>query len=173
MANEHQTVIGINPGSRYLGVAVIRDGDLREWNVKVFKRKRTQKKLQSAEKILLELIDLYDPTALSIKVLHPSRRSKYLEEMVVMLKNIARTHRIRVVQYAIEDLKEDSSGPEVINNKRKLTETITAKYPALFHDLNRERGHRNPYHVRMFEAVSLASACYRKLEKSSGKNSDE
>ena len=37
-------------------------------------------------------------------------------------------------------------------------------YPALAYDLERETQNRNPYRVRMFEAVALAAVCWQQIE---------
>jgi Holliday junction resolvasome RuvABC endonuclease subunit len=163
MAKDRRTVIGISPGSRHTGFAVIRNGDLREWGVKVLHGKRSQKKLEYTKQLIVELIDLYDPAALSIKELHPSRRSPYLRALVSAFKAVARNRKIPIFEYGIESLKEESAATENINNKLKLAEIMTAKYPVLFRELNEERSHKIPYRVRMFEAVALADAGSRKL----------
>jgi hypothetical protein len=49
-------------------------------------------------------------------------------------------------------------------NKRKLAELLAAMYPALVYDFQREAENRNPYRVRMFEAVALAAVCWQEIE---------
>jgi hypothetical protein len=113
----------------------------------------------------LDLIELYEPDVMAIKALHPARRSKYLEGMVAILTSVARSHKMKVVQCAIEDLKKESTVTERVNNKKKLTETMAARFPTLYHDLKRERGHKDPYYVRMFEAVALANLSTHELKR--------
>lgn len=164
MAKAPRTVIGINPGSRYVGYAVIRDGDLREWGVKAFLAKNSQKKFERTKKPIIELIGLYEPTVLSMKETHPSRRSPYLNKLVITLKSIGRSRKIPIFEYDIETLREQCAGNEMITNKKKLAEAMAAEFPALNNDLAQEKKHKRPYHVIMFEAVALAAAGYRKLD---------
>ncbi|GAF91324.1 unnamed protein product, partial [marine sediment metagenome] len=39
-------IIGINPGTRYLGISVFQDSDLRDWRIKVFQEKWSEHKIK-------------------------------------------------------------------------------------------------------------------------------
>lgn len=60
------------------------------------------------------------------------------------------------MQYSIDDIEQFFS-PERNINKSKLAELICQRHPVLRHELEREQDNYNPYHVRMFEAVALAT----------------
>ncbi len=53
------TVLGINPGSRYLGIAVFQGPELREWRVKVIKGKGLKERIEKVKEIVSSFIELY------------------------------------------------------------------------------------------------------------------
>lgn len=158
------TILGINPGARYIGIAVFQGAELRDWGIKVIKGKWSKEKLKKIIEIISGFIEQYEPDALAIKSLHPSRSSPNLNRLVAKIKELSEKKGVKVYQYSIAELKTFFSPEEKIN-KKKLAERIASKYPDLFHELNREKNHKNPYHIRMLEAVVLGSICFYQLDK--------
>jgi len=157
-------IIGISPGTRYMGVAVFCGWELRDWQVKNIEGKWSKEKMEKAMKVVSSLIEQYQPNVLSIKKLHPSRTSPNLSRLVSRIKELAKRKKLEVYQYSIKEL-EDFFYPEGRINKRELAEIMASEYPVLSHELNREKAHRNPYHIRMFEAVALGSTCLHQLDR--------
>jgi hypothetical protein len=134
-------VLAINPGSSYVGVAVFEGSELKDWRLKVIK-----------------------PNVLAIKRLHPSRRSINLNQLVSRIKQLSKRKGLKIVRYSIKDLETFFSPAERIN-KKKLAEMLATKYPALWHEFDKERHNKNPYHIRVFEAVALGAVCSQQLDK--------
>ena len=158
-------IIGINPGTRYLGVAVLYGQELLDWRIKVLDGKWSKDKIVKAIGIVSELIGQHEPEALAIKKLHLSRRSENLSRLANKIKVLARRKKLKVYQYSIKEIEDFFIEGEKLN-RRNLIEAMVKLYPILHHDLNKERNHKNPYYFRMFEAVALASACAQRLGKS-------
>ena len=157
-------IIGINPGSKCLGLAIFQESDLRYWGINTLKGKGSKEKIKKTREILSDLFLRYDIGALAIKKLHPSRSSKNLNRLAAEIKGFSKRKGLRVYEYSLKDLEEFFYPKERIN-KKKLSEIIAAMYPALLHELKKEKTHKNPYHIRMFEAVALASTCFHQLDK--------
>jgi len=157
-------IIGINPGTRHLGIAIFQDSELRDWGVKVFRGRWSKAKKEKIIKTLLSFIDQYESSILAIKKLHPSRSSQNLRQVVARIKEFSKRRNLKVYQYSIKEL-ERFFHPEEKLNKKKLTKILTSEYPDLFHELNREKKNKNPYYIRMFEAVALASVCFHQLDR--------
>jgi Holliday junction resolvasome RuvABC endonuclease subunit len=164
MPKTHLTIIGINPGTRYLGIAVFQGTELMDWRVKTFKGKWSKGKMEKIIGAILEIIELYEPDALAVKKLHPSRRSENLARLTIKIKELARRKGLRVYQYSIKDLEDFFVENEKLN-KRNLAEAVLSRYPDLSHELNKEKSHKNPYHIRAIEAVALASICLSQMDK--------
>ena len=157
-------ILAINPGSRYLGVASFQQAELRDWGVKVLKGKWSGEKMEMAKKTVSILMDCWRPDVLAIKLLHPARSSRNLKGLVAKVKELSKRRGLKVYQYSIKEL-EDFFSPKERINKRKLTEIIALQHAELLPELEKERSRKNPYHLRMFEAVALGSMCFHQLDR--------
>ena len=163
MANEPITIVGINPGTRYLGVAVLKGSQLREWRIKLVNRNSIEGKVKYVESIMRKLIERYKPDAVALKKLHPSRSSTNLDRLVQAIRQCANERKIKLCEYSLSKvetllLHEDKT------NRWKLAEYITAPFPVLNRVLRNELNCANPYYIRMFEAVALSTACFQEIE---------
>ncbi len=163
MVKQTITVIGINPGTRYLGISVFRETELRDWRVKVIKGKCQKEKIVRGMMIVSSLVAEYKPKALAIKGIHPSKSSQNLNMLATKIKEFSRRKKLKVYEYSIKEL-ETFFSTEGKTNKKKMVEMIASKYPDLSNEFNREKKQKNPYHTRMFEAVALGSMCVYQLD---------
>ena len=76
MPKKPPRILAVNPGSRYIGIAVFRGPELLDWGVKVVAGKTPSGKLGSVRAILRDCVERYDPDVLVIKRLHRSRSSR-------------------------------------------------------------------------------------------------
>jgi hypothetical protein len=157
-------ILVINPGTRYLGIALFEGSELLDWGVKVIKGKWSREKMEMAKKTVSILMDCWGPDILAIKLLHRARSSRNLKGFVAKVKELSKRRGLKIYQYSIKEL-EDFFSPEEKINKRKLAEIIASQHPELLPELEKERSHKNPYHLRMFEAVALGSMCSHQLDK--------
>jgi len=164
MIKELIKILAINPGTRYLGIAIFRGAELRDWRVKVVEGKWSEEKINKIKTIILNLIDKYGPDVLAIKRLNLSRSSSNLTRLSTKIKNLARRKSLMVYQYTLDDLKAFFSPKDKIS-KKKMAAMVTKAYPALCHELGKENSNRNSYYIRMFESVALGLVCYRQLDK--------
>lgn len=151
-------IIGINPGTRYLGIAVLDGSELLDWRIKTLEGRWSEEKIKQAIGVVSELIERYELDVLAIKKLHPSRRTENLLRLSDKIKNFARLKKLKVFQYSIKDIEKSYIVDEKLN-KRNLFEALVKFYPELYPELKKEQSYKNPYHTRIIEAVALASAC--------------
>ena len=125
--------------------------------------KWSKKKIDRVIDMICEYIELYDLNTIVLKKLHPSRSSNNLRLLVSRIKSLAVRKKIKVYEYSIKELEEIFINDER-HNKKNLAEKMVSDYPCLIHELEKEKAHknRNPYHLRMFEAVALGAACFQK-----------
>ena len=135
-----------------------------DWRIKVLRGKWSKEKMKKVTEIISELIDRYGPGVLAIKKLHASRRSQNLAQLVIKIKEFSRRKGLKVYQYFIKEIEKFFIEREKLN-KRNLIDVIVKLYPMLHHDLKKEQTHKNPYYFRMFEAVALGAACFRKAHE--------
>lgn len=163
MVKKPLTILAINPGSKYLGIAVFEGPELRDWCIKAIKGKWSKAKFKKVETILSDLMMQYEPNVLAIKKLHPSRTSKKLNRLVAHVKAFCQKKGLKIYQYSLEELENFLSPGERIN-KNQLAEAVASHYPFLFHELAKEQNHKNPYLIRMFEAIALGTVCFSRLD---------
>ena len=164
MSKQAPKILGLNPGSKYLALAILRGSDLRYWGIKVLKGTRSKGKVEKTRKILSDLIDRYDLNVLAIKKLHRSRSSKNLNWLTARIREFARRKGLIVHEYSLGDLERCFSPEEKIN-KKQMAELVASQYPFLYPALEKEKGNRNPYLIRMFEAIALGIRCFDQLDK--------
>jgi RNase H-fold protein (predicted Holliday junction resolvase) len=157
-------IIGINPGTRYLGLAIFQDWNLVDWRIRTLDGKWSSKKIEKTIRTINEYIELYNLKAVVLKKLHPARSSKNLRKLVDRIKSLAARKRIRIFQYSIKELEAIFLAEER-HNKKSLAQKMALDYPFLVHELEREQAHKNPYRMKMFEAVALGAACFQKVYK--------
>jgi len=157
-------ILAINPGSRYIGFAVFYEHELRDWGIKVVKRKAGQERLAVAIRIISAIIDQNQIGLIAVKALHPSRSSSYLNQFLSGIKLLARRKALKILEYPLSAV-ESYLGSEQKMNKRNLAEFVSQIYPCLMHELEKENDSLNPYHIRMFEAVALGLTCLKDLKK--------
>ena len=163
MFQESLTILAVNPGTKHLGLAVFEASDLVYWAIRVLKGKWSGKKLADSETVLETLIDHYDVGMLVLKKLDSSRTSGNLDCLVRSIIKLAKKKGIRLCFYTIGDIKK-CLAVGMKTNKMVLAGIVTARYPFLAHELEREKRHKHPYFVRMFEAIAAGVVTYNRLK---------
>jgi len=154
------TILAVNPGSRYLGLAVFCGQELIDWGIRVIKKRSLEDKLALAKSLVSAMIAQHEAKILAIKRLHPSRTSVNLARLAATLTALASSAGLRVCEYPLEQVETALCGTQKVS-KKKLAKTISETYPFLERELVKEMASRNPYHTRMFEAVALGLTCLR------------
>lgn len=149
------TILGISPGTRSMGVAIIRNDDLVDWKVQTFKGRWSKSKCSGITATLQKLLEKHDIQIVAMKVIHPSRCSKELRQLIASIEAMLSDNGISLYRYTIDDLKgyviEDGR-----NNKEILVQYIKQRYPELFRVCDIEERNENSYYMRMIEAVVAA-----------------
>ncbi|WAC07986.1 MAG: hypothetical protein OS130_01945 [Thermodesulfobacteriota bacterium] len=164
MHKKSPKILGINPGTRYVGVAFFQGPELKDLRIKVIEGREFKEKLKKTKAILSDLIARYEPNILAIKKLHPSRSSQNLNRLATRLKEFSKQKRLKVFEFPMKDLEKFLSIEKSIKNKRELQEAVVSRYPFLVNELSKEKKNKNSYFVRMFEAIALGVVCFNRLD---------
>ena len=159
MIHQSLTILAVNPGTKYIGLAVFQISDLVYWGTRVLKGKWSEKKMENAEAALENLIDRYHVDALVLKKLHSSRSSDNLNCLAVSIEKLAKKKGIKLCLYSLGDLKE-SLAVGMKANKMAIAGIMTTRYPFLIHEFEKEKRHKHPYFIRMFEAIAAGIVTY-------------
>jgi RNase H-fold protein (predicted Holliday junction resolvase) len=150
-----RTLLGISPGTRIVGLAVIRKGELVEWSVKTFKEKWSKDKERAILAAIERLCRDYGVEAVSVKKVDPSRSSPELDRLQVAITALADRMQIAAVQFSLSDLDYGvRTGTK--QTKGSLSEHVASRHPEFKDEYQRERGNRREYYTKMFEAIAMA-----------------
>ncbi len=163
MHKKPKTIIGINQGTRSLGISVFKGIDIRDWRIKIFQEKWSKKKMERIMSMVSALIEKYKPDVIALKKLHPSRVSRPLNRITDQILEYSEINNIKVYKYSIKEM-ENYFSPDKRISKENMAEIVVSKYPELFHELKKENKNYNAYYIRMFEGVALGSICSQQLD---------
>jgi len=163
MTSKPLNILPINPGTRYLGTAVFRGTELYDWAMRVVKGSSVQEKEKSVERIILEYVDRYRINTVVIKKLHPHRASSNLRQLIEKIRRTASQGKIAILELSIEEMKTVLLSCES-GSRRLVMNEVVERYPFLHAEAERMRRGKNPYLIRMFEAVGLGTASFRRLD---------
>ena len=162
MTRKIPKILAINPGTRYVGIAIFHGLELVEWRVKVIGEQWSKEKQRKILVLVRRFIEQYEPNVLAIKQLHRSRSSDNLNCLASRIKQLSKRNGLKVYQYTIKELEAFFLG-KGRTSKNKLAQVLASKYHFLLPEFQKEQENKNPYYFRMFEAVALGAACAHKL----------
>ena len=152
-----RTLLGISPGTRILGLAVLRNGELVEWRVKTYKEKWTKEKQAAILSLIEKLCDYYGVQAMAVKKIDPLKSSKQSEKLQKAIISLAESKHLSLAQYSLSDLDYDvRTGSK--QTKGDLSEDVAERHPELKKEYLKERNNRREYYTKMFEAIAMAEA---------------
>lgn len=156
------TILGISPGTRYIGIALQRNGILYDWKVKTYNGIWSEEKLQKVANYIESLIETHVVEHIACKVPHIGRRSQGLKLLIETIKLIAEKFNSTLHLYSISELKAFFTAE--IHNKNALVHYLANILPELKHLLNKELKNKNSYYVKVFEAIATTLHCHNSLK---------
>ena len=150
------TILGISPGTRNIGIAVIENNELLEWQVINFKHRCNIKKLHIIVRTIESLCEHFNVTSVGMKQPVLFRSSKDLKNLTYFMERMLKKNKLLYAKYTLTELKVHSckTGRQT---KSELMECIVEKYPILRKLYLKERNSQRPYYQKMFEAIAAAN----------------
>jgi hypothetical protein len=168
MQSAQPRILAINPGSRYLGFAVFYGPDLREWKIHVMRQGSFREKVRDLRSLISDIAARYGVNTLATKKLESFRSSKELRNLTKEINAAGKSIGLKIREFSIDEVK-GAFFPSMRANKRELMEDVVARYPFLFHELDRARKGKHPYFVRMFEAIAVGVVCCSEFDSENSK----
>jgi hypothetical protein len=162
-------ILSIIPGTKYLGVAIFVDSDLRDWLIKSIPEISMEGKADYIRSCIADIIERFNINVLAIKKLHPARQSKNLVDLVTVIQETGKRANASVIEFPIHVIEQFFIKGKL--NKKRLVEEVAAMYPVVFHEYEREQKNKNKYLTRMFEAIAMGIVCFNRLDKGHKKSS--
>ncbi len=155
--------LGISLKVKHLGLAVLADGELAEFRVRTFYGAWTDEKQNDILRTIKKTVGRYGVASIVVKAPKPSHCSDSILGILKDIERLAEQLGIRLKFCTMADLTTlYADGTR--SNKRQLMHAICRKYPhnkQLAHLCEKERSNKNPYHVKVFEAIACAELAER------------
>lgn len=151
-------ILGLSLGTRHIGFAILKDNEIRDRRVKTFPDTWSELKLRVIQSTLKKIIQRHGISVIAIKATHPSRSSVGLNKVLQAIDAISHDSGIPVYSYPIEELERYYSRERHVN-KEVLMDAVLAEYPEMIFEHTKEQSRKNPYYVRVFEAIAAARLC--------------
>lgn len=143
---------GISPGTRFIGIAIFKDGMLLDCRTKTFPGKWTAKKCRTILNVLDTIFLENRVTAVAVKVPDANSHLKHFDTVLGCINVICERNSIIPKYYTLSQLKRKHSKTEVVN-KKVLLASIALQYPELQALYHKSQRNKSKYFERMFEAV--------------------
>lgn len=163
MSVMEKVILGISPGTRSIGIAIIKDKKLIDCRIKTFKGKWSEGKLSDIVVFIESLVKDYAISHIALKTINISRTSNGLVSAIFKIKALAVRAKIVIGIFTIHDLKRHLLRGQN-RNKWSLMEHISNVYPELRFECQKEQHNKNAYYLKMFESVACALT-YWQVEK--------
>ena len=161
-------ILGIDPGTRETGFAVIGHAGLADYGVKNFLHRDTRARLLvDAEKWLAKLIAFHRPKVVVVEKSNLTRlkSSRDLKYLVRRIEKVAKSKNLRVVEFTPNAVRKLVLGDGWGTKKETARFIARERYPELGKFIKRSSKWHADYWSNMFDAVALALAYREKQRK--------
>lgn len=156
MSKHNSKILAIDPGTKYMGVALLDGEKLVYHGVSVISDGSSREKLKAGKKIILRLINDFRPDVLVVErsFFNNNKRASLLNVLVDKMKAIGKKKGLRVLSYAPTTVRKFICG-NGWTDKKTASEVIVSIYPELRIYLTQDKAWKERYHQNMFDAVAL------------------
>ena len=171
----HKTILGIDPGTKEMGLAVLRGPELLYFGVRTLRNgTRPHDVIGQARRIVLATIEMHEPNIVAIEepLMLPTKRAAVLSVIAQELRGRAEELDLKVVELSPSAIRERVTGnPRA--TKIDVAEALVRGGFDQLRDLIPKRPARSAlgtrprdkYWLHMFDALGLALACKMGAEK--------
>ena len=149
------TILGIDPGTRFIGIAILRGGLLVHWQVQNFQGKWSEDKLVRIQKAILKHIERNNVTRIAIKIPDKLPNTKAFHQVLGSINIIAGERCNRIPYFTLKELKKAYTGYAKCSLKT-YHEQVVKKYSELWLEYQKEQRNEEGYYFKIFEAVAAA-----------------
>ena len=161
-------ILGIVPGGRVVGFAVLSPSGLQQFGVKSIRSAKTAGlKVLAVNKLFCKLMSC-NPRAVIVLKPSPQKSTSFNLQQITFIRGLAHSHNCPLYLLSLKQVKV-VLGPDVLlKNQRQLAITLAGRHRELVHYLPKDESpvikDREKYYQPMFTAIGLA-ASYLKIIK--------
>ena len=148
-------ILGISPGTRLCGFALVKEKEIKKWGVQSFKGTWSDGKLIGILYSLSKLMSRHRIQEVAVKMPDTMPRSIGYAQLIGAMNALFEHRGIKVRYYTLTDLNKRYSPKRKIN-RQALFAYIAHQYPELLPLYHKEQKAEKPYYHKVFEAVAAA-----------------
>lgn len=166
MPPHHPTILGLDPGTRYLGFALLRGAQLLEFGVKeLWNGERPYDVIGQARRFVLRRIALHAPDVVAIEApyLIPTPRAAVLSTLTQEIHERAKETGARVVELKPEEIRRAITGNPRATKYEVAQRLVATRFPELAALVPKKPKvpalwltSRERYWLHMFDALAIA-----------------
>lgn len=157
MSKKYTKVLAIDPGTRYMGIALLEKGIPIHVGVKTIKtRMSPHETLKAGRKIVLRLIKDFRPQVLAVEktFFANNRNSALLNVLGDEIRAIGKRKKLKVICFAPNTIRKAICGNGRAS-KEDVARVLVSRFPDLKVYLTQDRKWKERYHQNMFDALAL------------------
>lgn len=160
-------ILGIDPGARQIGVAVLRSDELLYYGIKTIKKNKLRKStFVSLEQIITKLVDEYKADYIALeKVVSIQQRNSFVKAVYWQIKTIAQKHQYNLKE-CCPNFVRNSICNKTKGTRQETYHFLTRKYPELNRYLSVTRIWQKAYFAHLFDAIAVAVVCIEEFQES-------
>lgn len=148
-------VLGISPGTRSTGIAVLNESKLVRWQRLSFPKKWSKEKLHCILNAITSWIDLHKIETIAVKIPDELPISEAYIQLVGAINVLCENKNIRPTYYTLSEIKQRYDSKNKIN-KHCLVNFLLEYFPELQIHLQNADSRKKIYYEKVFEAVAAA-----------------
>jgi len=156
----NKKILAIDPGTKYIGFALLEGGNLIHYGVKSIPRLYTSTEtLKEGKKIMSRLMDDFRPEILVVEktFFANNKDSVLLNTFTAQIRRMGKRKGLEVLSIATNTVRKAVCGNGAAS-KEDVAKAIVTKYPQLKPYLTSDKKWKEKYQRNMFDAVALAIA---------------
>lgn len=166
MPKTQPIILGIDPGARHVGVAVLRGRELLYYGVKTLKKNESSRPATAnLEQLITKLAAEYRVDIIALeKVISAQQRKSYVKVVYENVQLIAGKYDFKLREYS-PNLVRNFICSQVKATRRETYRALAEKYPELNRYVSVTRIWQKAYFARLLDAVAVALLGIRECEE--------
>jgi Holliday junction resolvasome RuvABC endonuclease subunit len=159
------TILGIDPGARQIGIAVMKDDELVFYAVKTFKKGDDEEKLKKLRLIIEKLVTDYRVEYVALeKIVFVQQHRSFVKIVYDKIKEFLKERNIELFEYNPKVIRQiicDAQKP----TKRNTALILAQKHAELVKYFNVAKLWQKRYFAQLFDAIAAAQVCAKELRE--------
>lgn len=170
MTSFSRRVLGIDPGSRQIGVAVFTSEELIFYGVKYFRAKHQTETFSKLQKVVANLIDSYGIEIVAIeRTTFPQQDTAFVKDVYKCLVRCVKKYQLELIELDPQFVRKVICGNQK-PTKRNTAQTLVRTYNELEPYFDVQQIWSRRYYGQLFDAIAVGLAYLRSVSSNTLKD---